>query len=179
MTRSRYRIFEDFRPHFCICTIVGWLPIFTRPEAVEIVLDSWRFLIDHERLAIYGYVILENHLHFIASSAGSLDKEIGDFKSFTARRIIDRLEQIGARHLLERLAWHKARHKTDRDYQLWQEGSHPEEVSSDDTMWQKLEYTHNNRVRRGYVDDVLHWRYSSARNYAGQSGLLPVKIDWR
>jgi hypothetical protein len=30
MTRSRYRIFEDFRPHFCTCTIVGWLPIFNR-----------------------------------------------------------------------------------------------------------------------------------------------------
>jgi hypothetical protein len=46
-------------------------------------------------------------------------------------------------------------------------------------MWQKLEYTHNNPLRRGYVDDMLHWRYSSARNYAGQAGLLPVRTDWR
>jgi hypothetical protein len=43
MTRTRYRIFEDFRPHFCTGTIVGWLPIFTRTEAVQIILDSWRF----------------------------------------------------------------------------------------------------------------------------------------
>ena len=118
MTRSRYRIFEDFRPHFCTCTIVGWLPIFTRTEAVQLVLDSWKFLLEHERLQIYGYVILENHLHFIASSAGRLGKEIGDFKSYTARRIIDRLETIGAGHLLQELAWRKARHKQDRDYQL-------------------------------------------------------------
>jgi putative transposase len=179
MTRTRYRIFEDFRPHFCTCSIVGWLPIFTRSEAVQVVLDSWEFLIDHNRLEIYGYVILENHLHFIASSENSLGKEIGDFKSFTARRIIDRLEEIGAKHLLEQLAWHKARHKSDRDYQLWQEGSHPKEISTDDMMWQKLEYARNNPVRRGYVDDVLHWRYSSARNYAGQPGLLPVNTGWR
>src|SRR4029079_13168109 len=100
-----------FRPHFCTCTIVGWLPIFSRNEATQIILDSWKFLIEHERVVDYGYVIFENHLHFIASSAGSLGKEIGDCKSFTARRIIDRLEAIGARHLLEQLAWHKARHK--------------------------------------------------------------------
>ena len=178
MTRSRYRIFEDFRPHFCTCTIVGWLPIFTRTEAVEIILDSWRYLIDHDRLTIYGYVILENHLHFIASSQGSLGKEIGDFKSFTARKIIDRLEAIGAQRLLDQLAWHKARHKTDRAFQLWQEGSHPEEISSDQVMRQKLEYTHTNPLRRGYVDDPLHWRYSSSRNYAGQPGLLSVTTDW-
>jgi hypothetical protein len=103
MTRSRYRIFEDFRPHFCTCTIVGWLPLFTRPEAAQIVLDSWKFLIDHQRLEIYGYVILENHLHFIASSRGSLGKVIGDFKSFTARQIIDRLRDTGAKRFLDHL----------------------------------------------------------------------------
>jgi putative transposase len=178
MTRSRYRIFEDFRPHFCTCTVVGWLPIFTRTEVAQFVLDSWKFLIDRERLTVYGYVIMENHLHFIASSTGSLGKEIGDFKSFTARQIIDRLKAIGAQSLLDQLAWHKARHKSDREHQLWQEGSHPEEISSDHVMWQKLEYTHNNPIRRGYVDDPVHWRYSSARNYAGQDGLLQVKTDW-
>ena len=46
-------------------------------------------------------------------------------------------------------------------------------------MLQKLEYIHNNPVRRGYVDDPVHWRYSSARNYAGKAGLLDVITDWR
>jgi hypothetical protein len=31
---------------------------------------------------------------------------------------------------------------------------------------QKLDYIHQNPVKRGYVDDPLHWRYFSARNYA-------------
>ena len=38
---------------------------------------------------------------------------------------------------------------------------------------------HNNPVVRGFVDDPLHWRWSSARNYAGQSGLIEVVTDWR
>jgi putative transposase len=177
MTRSRYRIVEGAHPYFLTGTIVGWLPVFTRPEAVQIVLDSWRFLQKNNRLTLYGYVVMENHVHLVAS-ADDLSKEIGDFKSFTARRIIDLLTERKETPLLEQLEHFKERHKTDRTYQLWQEGSHPKQIQNDEMMRQKLEYTHNNPVRRGYVDDPIHWRYSSARNYAGLKGVLEVTTDW-
>src|SRR6516162_7460231 len=99
MTRSRYRIYEDYYPYFLTYTVVGWLPVFTRPDTIQILYDSWQFLHDKGRLVLYGYVILENHLHLIASSA-DLSKEIGDFKSFTARRLIDHLTQRGDTGLL-------------------------------------------------------------------------------
>ena len=177
MTRSRYRTYEDYYPYFLTCTVVGWLPVFTRRETVQIIYDSWRFLQEANRVVLYGYVILENHLHLIAS-APDLSKEIGDFKSFTARRIIDHLEAKGARTLLKLLHHLKARHKTDRTYQLWQEGSHPEQIGNDAIMRQKLEYMRNNPVERGYVDEPTHWRYSSARNYAGLPALFPVQTEW-
>jgi putative transposase len=66
--RSRYRFGEAGFPHFLTNTIVGWLPVFTRPETVQIVLDSWQFLQDQVRLALLGFVIVENHIHFIASA---------------------------------------------------------------------------------------------------------------
>ena len=157
---------------------MGWQAVFTRQETVEIVFDSWKYLGENRGFQVYGYVILENHLHLIASSP-NLAEDIGDFKSYTARRIIDVLEDRGARTLLKLLAWHKAAHKADRDYQLWQEGSHPEEIQSDEMMWQKLEYMHNNPVKRGYVALPEHWRYSSAANYLGLPGLFPVRTDWR
>ena len=144
---------------------------------MPIVLNSWRFLQDHDRLTIFGYVILENHLHLIAA-ADDLSKEIGDFKSFTARQIIDHLEARRAHTLLEQLKHCKARHKIDRTYQLWQEGSHPQMVQNEEMMRQKLEYIHSNPVKRGYVDDPVHWRYSSARNYVGLPGLLDVTTEW-
>ena len=77
--------------YFITCTIVGWLPVFTRPETVQILYDSWRFLQDNGRLTVHGYVILDNHLHMVASSP-DISKEIGDFKSFTARQIVDHLK---------------------------------------------------------------------------------------
>ncbi len=38
-------------------------------------------------------------------------------------------------------------------------------IQSEEMMRQKINYVHNNPVRRGYVDDVINWVYSSARNY--------------
>ena len=100
------------------------------------------------------------------------------FKSYTVRQIIDLLQRHSASVLLRQLQMHKLRHKTESEYQVWQEGSQPKQIQDAEMMWQKLEYVHNNPVRRGYVDDPLHWRYSSARNYAGQQGLIDVVTDW-
>jgi REP element-mobilizing transposase RayT len=177
MPRSRYRITDGVQPYFLTCTIVGWLPVFTRAESVEIVLDSWRFLQTHGRLRLFGYVVLENHLHLIAEAA-DLAKEMKDFKSFTARRIIDLMELRRATTLLGQLELFKAHYKLQSRYQLWQEGCHPQLIQGQDMMRQKLEYMHNNPVARGYVDEPTHWRYSSARNYAGLPGLIEVVTDW-
>jgi hypothetical protein len=152
-------------------------PSLTRPELVQIVLDSWRFLHDRGRLALLGYVILENHLHFIAS-AGDHSKDVGDFMTFTARAILDALMCRGERDLLAEFHARKLAHRTDRRFQFWQEGSHPKEISTEVMLRQKLQYIHDNPVRRGYVDLPEHWRYSSARNYAGLDGLVPVVTDW-
>jgi len=48
--------------------------------------------------------------------------------------------------------------------------------SPDGVLLQKLEYMHNNPVKRGYVDEPVHWRYSSARNYAWQ--LIEARTEW-
>ena len=177
MSKSRYKVADASEPHFFTCTVVGWLPVFTRPDAVQIILDSWRFLHDNARLTLYGYVVMENHLHLIAS-AEDLARQVADFKAFTARQIIDLLQKRGERLLLSQLRFFKDRRRTDREYQLWHEESHPQMIQGEDMMRQKLEYMHNNPVRRGYVADPTHWRYSSAADYAGPQGLIPFVTDW-
>ena len=177
MGRGRYFFGESIYPHFVTCTIVGWLPVFSRPWAVQIILDSWQFLQDQNRLIILGFVILENHLHLIASSE-NLAKEIGDFKSFTARKIIDQLIENGDERMLKSLENHKISHKSDRRFQLWQEGNHPVKLENETILTQKLEYIHANPVRRGYIEDPTHWRYSSARNYAKMESLISITTEW-
>jgi putative transposase len=177
MGRSRYQIADQGYPYFLTCTVVDWLPVFARPSAVDVVLDSFRFLQRERAVKLYAYVVMENHLHFIGQS-NRMKEWVSRFKSFTARQIIDRLHEEGAVGLLDQLARAKKAHKTDREYQFWQEGSHPECISNEAIMKQKVGYIHWNPVRRGYVDAPEHWRYSSARNYAGLPGLIEVERLW-
>lgn len=177
MPRSSYHVLMNPCPHFLTATINHWLPLFTRPQTVNIVLESWRFLQQNEGFRLYGYVILENHLHLIAAS-DDLSRDMRRFKSYTARRIIDFLERQQSARLLELLAFFKRAHKQESRYQVWEEGNHPQLIESDAVMRQKLDYIHFNPVKRGYVDRPEHWRYSSARNYLGQEGLIDVVRDW-
>ncbi|HHL72259.1 MAG TPA: transposase [Bacteroidetes bacterium] len=176
MGRDRYKIFDQKRPHFFTCTVVNWLPIFANPAMVSKIYKCWEYLQQEERLIIFGYVIMENHLHLIASSPTNLRKEIAAFRSYTAKQIIDSLKEKKAKNLLRQLKENKLKHRRDRTYQLWQQGSHPKVILSKKMMLQKLTYMHNNPVKRGYVDDPTHWRYSSARDYSGMEGLIKVTL---
>ena len=234
MGRSRYKIYDTSYPYFVTCTILHWIPIFTRVETVEIIINSLKYLqldaneskrshadrgnegvsshidtshseqtftdIDsagsntepfstHKEptrshaprgsektgLIIYAFVILENHLHLIIQS-NTINKDLARFKSFTARAIIDYLKKNNAKSILDQLKFYKKAHKADRVFQLWQEGSQPKQIQSAKMMKERINYIHNNPVKRGYVDEPEHWRYSSARVYLGKLGLLEVEI---
>ena len=177
MGRSRYKICDEKAPHFLTCTVLNWMPLFTRPQTSDIILEALRHRQEQDEWKVYGYVILENHLHMIVQ-AEKLSAELPRFKSFTARKLIDHLQEHNAEHLLQQLAFFRKEHKRDRDYQLWEEGSHPQMIESVEVLRQKLEYIHQNPVKRGYVDEAEHWRYSSARNYAGLPGLISVFREW-
>ena len=45
-------------------------------------------------------------------------------------------------------------------------------------MIKKIQYIHNNPVKREYVDEAHHWRYSSARDYLGIDGLIEIEKMW-
>lgn len=162
--RSRYKYFHDLSPYFITCTTVNWIPVFTSRVIFEMIVECLQFLRMEGALRIYAFVILENHMHMVVS-AEDLSKQIGRFKSYTARKIIDIAKVGNNEWLLKQCREEKKKFKTDRTYQLWQEGYHPQRIQSEKMLWQKIEYIHNNPVRRGYVDEPAHWIYSSARNY--------------
>ncbi len=86
---SRYKIYEPTHPHFLTCTILHWLPIFTNKDSVQIIIDSLKYLQKQDNMKIYAYVILENHLHLIASS-NDIGKTMQKFKFYTAYELLKR-----------------------------------------------------------------------------------------
>jgi len=173
--RSRYAITEPGN-YFLTATIVEWLPIFYGPEACSILVDSLDFCRKHKGLKLRAYVIMENHLHLIAE-AEDLSTVMQSFKSFTAKRIVEYARSPNREWLHRQFLLYKKRYKEDSTYQVWQEGFHPQRIQGEAMLTQKMRYIHENPVRRGYVDLPEHWRYSSARNYLGDTHVV-LDVDF-
>lgn len=171
--RTRYTVREPGVSYFITCTVVQWIPLFTRKPYFDILIDTLRFCREHKGLKIYAYALLDNHLHLVVA-ADKLSDIIRDFKSFTAKRLIAQLEQDQKTWVLNQLQYYKQANKTRSDYQVWQEGFHPQQIVSEAMLHQKIDYLHHNPVRIGVVERPEDWLYSSARDYAGGTGIVEL-----
>ena len=178
MGRSRYKIYEEHYPYFITSTARDGIPLFSIPVIAEIILDNLNYLQNKRAITVYGYVIMENHFHVVVEGK-DLAENIRLTKSFMGRKILDTLKELNKSRYLKYLRFRKLKHKLNSDYQVFEEGFHPKQITSEKMMIQKLEYIHFNPVTRGYVDRPEDWRYSSARNYNGKEGLIPVSIFTR
>jgi REP element-mobilizing transposase RayT len=159
-------------------TVVNWLPLFITAPRFDILVEALAYCRKEKALQIYAWVILDTHFHAILS-APDLSRVLADLKRHTARRLIEQLEEENCTWLLRQLRHARLPHKVESIHQVWQEGSHPQAMMSDAMVEQKLEYLHNNPVKRGLVAAPEHWRYSSAHEWL--PGVIPVlKVDpWR
>ena len=173
MMRSRYKVGEDNQPTFITSTIIEWIPVFTRKPYVDILLNSLSFCRQQKALQVFAYVIMDNHLHLLAAGP-NLSDTIRDFKRHTAREIIKLAEADQKYWLLQQFKFYRERHKTGSDYQVWQEGFHPQEIMGEEMLSQKLEYIHGNPVRAGWVERPEDWLYTSARNYLEMEAVLEI-----
>ena len=62
------------------------------------------------------------------------------------------------------------------DFQLWQQHNKPLEISRNEKVENVLNYIHNNPVQSGFMYNSVDWKYSSAMSYAGEKGLIDVKL---
>ena len=176
--RSRYRINTENAAHFITSTIVEWLPVFTTAACCDVVVRSFEYCRQHKGLRVYVWVILDNHVHAIVSGP-QLARTLADLKKFTAHAILDQLRFESREWLLNQLAYYCAAHKLRSSHQVWQEGVHPQSINGDEMMLQKLEYLHNNPVKRGLVASPEHWRYSSAHEWLRGANPVMGVDPWR
>jgi REP element-mobilizing transposase RayT len=147
----------------------------------DIIIDAFKYAQQHKGLKIHAYVIMTNHIHCILSAdeGKKLSNIIRDFKSYTAHSIIEQIIQ-GPESRREWLL--PIFQKIDPLYpnksinRFWTEDNHPIELITNTFKDQKLDYIHQNPVRAGWVQKAEDWTYSSAVDYAGGQGLLPIEF---
>lgn len=153
---------------------MDWLPVFINDQYFNIIIEALAYRQKRKKLNLFAYVFMRDHLHAILS-ADNLPKFMKEFKSFTAHKIVEQLKNDGREDILKQMRDHKKKYKSSSEYQVWQEGSHPQMIQSLDMFNQKAEYIHMNPVRNGYVKKPEDWKYSSATNYILGEGLLEIE----
>ncbi|MDO8588495.1 MAG: hypothetical protein Q7T82_15820 [Armatimonadota bacterium] len=62
---------------------------------------------------------------------------------------------------------------------FWKERGRAFPITQTDGLRQKLEYIHQNPVRRGLIETPEEWEFSSGSWYAGGSSLIGTdEFDW-
>ena len=97
---------------------------------------------------------------------------------YTAKALLVLLKKENVKMILDQLQFYKKAHHKATTYQVWEEGYQPKLIQTDAMMISKIRYIHQNPVKRGYVDEEIHWRYSSARDYVGENGLIEIERFW-
>ena len=168
----RYKIIDQKGLNFITLTIVDWIDLFTRRWFCELVLESLDYSRKEKGLLIFAYVIMPSHLHLIvrAGKEKKLSTILKEFKSFTARQILDNLNKTSFKEsrkewLLRHFKAAADRHSTNGIHKVWQDSNHPIELYTPKVIRQKLMYIHRNPVAAGIVDAPEHYLFSSASNY--------------
>ena len=176
--RSRYRLGDLQQAHFITSTVVEWLPVFTTSACCDILAQAFAHCQTHKDLQIYAWVILGNHFHAIVAGP-QLSRTVAALKSYTANRLLAQVQSEGREWLLNQWHFYCKKHKTGSEHQVWQEGFHPQELSDEEAMHQKLDYLHHNPVAKGLVSLPEHWRYSSAHEWLPGSRPVLRCDPWR
>jgi REP element-mobilizing transposase RayT len=173
-----YKIEEQDELYYVTFQIVRWVDIFTRQVYRDIVVENLRFCQQNKGLEIYAFVVMSNHIHLLVrSGSGRLSETIREFKSYTAKKILEaiNIEAESRREwILNLFEFSAKQHKRNEKYQVWTHENHAEIVYSNAFMDEKINYIHENPVRSAIVDRAENYCYSSARNYAGLQGVLDV-----
>lgn len=176
-----YKFHDPNGLYFVSCATVQWVDVFTRSIYSDIVVESLAYCIKHKGLVLHAWVIMPNHIHLIISrkDESRLSDIMRDFKKFTSSKIIAAINSTteSRRSWMLWIFQSAGEHNTNNtNYQFWQQENHPILLETAKFTKQKVDYLHENPVRARLVDTPERYIYSSARDYAGETGLLPITI---
>lgn len=180
MKHDGYKIRDPYGVYFITFATVQWVDVFSRAVYVDTVLDSLRFCIREKDLRLHAWCLMTNHMHLIVSAEkGNLSAIIRDFKKFTSSSILKQIAENAEESRRDWMLWifKSAGEKNSHNekYQFWQQDNQPVQLESVSFTLSKLNYVHNNPVKAGWVEKPEDYLLSSARDYAGGKGLLPVE----
>jgi putative transposase len=145
-------------PQFFTATNLEWKKLLQPERYKNTIINSLRFLVQHKRITLFAFIIMDNHVHLIWQMPPGMDPEAvqRDFLKYTAQRIKNDLEKNHPQVLS-----HFKVDAKDREYQFWERNALSIELRTDKVFRQKLDYLHWNPVKAGLCQLPEEYHYSS------------------
>ena len=176
---DRYKVHEDTNFYMVTSSIIDWMPVFVSGETCRVITGSLDYCRKNKGLKVFAYVVMPTHFHAVLACETSreLSNVMRDFKRYTNRALIRILEQQHCRIALSVFRSAGLDAKGNTGYKLWQDAYHPKALYSEAVLRQKIEYIHQNPVRKGLVEKASDWLFSSARNYEEPEREIVLEMD--
>lgn len=138
------------------------LPSLCEPGAMSILAEEVERARLKYQFALLGYVFMPEHVHLVIwpPDGMKLGRLIGEIKSLSARRYFSG-KPLG---------------RKDDVRVFWQRRCYDHNCRTPDTTREKINYCHNNPVKRKLVADPSMWIFSSYNAYQGQ-GEVPLRVQ--
>lgn len=157
--------------YFWTSVIKDWKHLLKEDEMKMIIIESFQWLVQHELVHIYGYVIMDNHLHVLWEQLKMNGKEIPkeSFEKYTGHVFLKQLKKAG-----DKLSEYKTEQK-DRNFIFWQRDPLAILITGRKMAGEKLNYMHYNPLQPHWQlsKDPTEYRFSSARFY--ETGKMSFK----
>ena len=180
-----YRFHNPDGLYFVSFAVVYWLDVFIKEEYRSILLDSISYCQKEKDMEVIAWCIMTTHVHLIFRSLGDQEpgRLLGDLKRFTSKAIVKAIKsnpkECRKEFLLRQFKKAADNKGNVKNYQFWQHNNKPIELWSNTVIQEKVNYIHQNPVEAGLVYLPEDYTYSSARDYAGEKGLLEDVLIYR
>ena len=155
-------------------TITEWLPLLNRPDIRQMVYDDIYIAAKEYGASIGAFVIMPEHLHLLVflPEENLLHKFNKRWRGRSGRHIPVLLEKQGDFESLKILSAHA---NGGCKYAAWKKQVRALAIWEKKKLYAKINYIHNNPVRRKLVNHPGDWEHSSWRYYEnGEQGKLDV-----
>jgi putative transposase len=159
--RKSHQSFNEV--YFWTSVIKAWKHLLQTDEMKMIIIGSFQWLVQHERVHIYGYVVMDNHIHVLWEQLKMNGKETPkeSFEKFTGHMFVKKLKPD-----IKKLEEYATEQK-DRNYLFWQRDPLAILITDKKMAGEKLDYMHHNPLQPHWqlCKEPAEYRFSSAKFY--------------
>lgn len=181
-------------------------PYFLDKICCNIVVEELDFYRKKHQFKILGYVIMPDHLHLVVWWDAGENKDlrisriIDSFKTMTSKRIkrylffdggtqysrnlsntpggLTDVGQPTRRYLLQpdESGCSHLPHRYGLKYKIWQPGYYDFNIISEEKLWEKLDYMHENPFKDKRIKTPEHYEYCSRLFFEEGKGILNIDV---